>query len=145
MRGVGHEDIAGLEVVFVQLHLIPHSATYSTSGILNSTNRMCTHKLIEPRWIGIKGAFATRSPSGAKRAQEKSSRSLIFVLIAVCCRDLPIASATLMNRLAKSVSRMGSGPPSDFSEAMPGKILDEVEEVRCAVMNTSMGMTQMIA
>lgn len=58
----------------------------------------------------MKGAFATKSPSGANKAQEKSRRSLIFVLIAVCWRDRPIASATLMKRLAKSVKRIGSGP-----------------------------------
>lgn len=34
----------------------------------------------------------------------------MFVLIDVCCKDRPIASATLMKRLANSVSRMGSGP-----------------------------------
>ena len=67
-----------------------------------------THKLIEPKWIGINGALATKSPSGANRAHEKSSRSLMFVLIAVCCNDLPIASATLMNLFAKSVRRIGS-------------------------------------
>lgn len=58
----------------------------------------------------MNGAFATRSPSGANSAHEKSSRSLMFVLIAVCCNERPIASATLMKRFAKSVSRMGSGP-----------------------------------
>ena len=58
----------------------------------------------------MKGAFATRSPSGAKSAHEKSRRSLILVLIEVCWRDRPIASATLINLLAKSVSRIGSGP-----------------------------------
>ena len=60
----------------------------------------------------MNGAFATRSPSGANNAHEKSSRSLMFVLIAVCCRERPIASATLMKRFANSVSRMGSGPLS---------------------------------
>lgn len=69
-----------------------------------------TDKLIDPRWIGMNGAFATRSPSGANRAQEKSRRSLMLVLIEVCCKDRPIASATLMKRLANSVSKMGSGP-----------------------------------
>lgn len=58
----------------------------------------------------MKGAFATKSPSGAKSAQEKSKRSFMLVLIEVCCKDLPIASATLIKRFAKSVSRMGSGP-----------------------------------
>jgi len=62
----------------------------------------------------MKGAFATRSPSGANRAQEKSRRSLILVLMAVCCRDLPMASATLMNRFANRVSRIGSGPLGRF-------------------------------
>jgi len=69
-----------------------------------------TYKLMEPRCIGIKGALATRSPSGANSAQEKSRRSLMLVLIEVCCNERPIASATLMKRLAKSVSRIGSGP-----------------------------------
>lgn len=69
-----------------------------------------TYKLIDPRWIGMKGAFATRSPSGAKSAHEKSSLSLMLVLMDVCWSDLPIASATLMKRLANSVRRMGSGP-----------------------------------
>lgn len=69
-----------------------------------------TNKLIDPKWIGINGAFATKSPSGENKAQEKSRRSLMLVLIEVCCNDRPIASAILMNRLAKSVSKMGSGP-----------------------------------
>ncbi len=69
-----------------------------------------THKLMDPRWIGIKGALATRSPSGANKAHEKSKRSLMFVLMDVCCNERPIASATLMKRFAKSVSRIGSDP-----------------------------------
>jgi hypothetical protein len=64
---------------------------------------------MDPKWMGIKGALATKSPSGAKRAQEKSKRSLIFVEMLVCWSDLPIASATLMKRLAKRVRRIGSG------------------------------------
>jgi hypothetical protein len=66
----------------------------------------------------MKGAFATKSPSGAKSAQEKSKRSFMLVLIEVCCKDLPIASATLINRFAKSVSRMGSGPLDGLVIAM---------------------------
>ena len=58
----------------------------------------------------MNGAFATRSPSGANNAQEKSSLSLMLVLIEVCCRDRPMASATLINLLAKRVRRMGSSP-----------------------------------
>lgn len=58
--------------------------------------------------MGIKGAFATKSPSGANIAQEKSKRSLIFVDIDVCRNDRPIASAMLMKRLAKSARRIGS-------------------------------------
>ncbi len=37
-----------------------------------------TLSLIEPRWTGTCGAFATRSPSPSKIAQEKSKRSLMF-------------------------------------------------------------------
>jgi hypothetical protein len=65
---------------------------------------------MDPKCIGMKGALATRSPSGANKAHEKSSRSLMFVLIEVCCSERPIASATLIKRFAKSVSRIGSGP-----------------------------------
>lgn len=60
--------------------------------------------------MGMNGALATRSPSGANSAHEKSSLSLIFVLIEVCCNDRPMASATLINRLANSVKVIGSGP-----------------------------------
>lgn len=83
--------------------------------------------------MGMNGAFATRSPSGANKAQEKSSRSLIFVLIEVCCKDRPIASATLMKRFANSVSNIGSGPllgvlvcepgVSDISREIVGEML----------------------
>jgi hypothetical protein len=34
----------------------------------------------------------------------------MFVLIEVCCNERPIASATLIKRFAKSVSKIGSGP-----------------------------------
>ena len=85
---------------------------------MDAASALKTHKLIDPRWIGMNGAFATKSPSGAKRAQEKSRRSFILVLIDVCCKDLPIASATLMNRFAKSVSKMGSGPLEGLVIAM---------------------------
>ena len=88
--------------------------------------------------MGINGAFATRSPSGANKAQEKSSRSLIFVLIEVCCKDRPIASATLMKRFAKSVSNIGSGPllgvlvrevgVSDISREIIGRTLSVEED-----------------
>lgn len=77
---------------------------------LRCTKPDSTHKLMAPRWMGMNGALATRSPSGANRAQEKSSLSLMFVLIEVCWSERPIASATLMNRFAKRVSRIGSGP-----------------------------------
>ena len=59
--------------------------------------------------MGMNGAFAIKSPSGPNSAHEKSSRSLILVLMDVCWRLRPIASATLMNRFAKSVNKMGSG------------------------------------
>lgn len=79
-------------------------------SVRGSVRDNTTNKLIDPRWIGINGAFATKSPSGENKAQEKSRRSLMLVLIEVCCNDRPIASAILMKRLAKSVSKMGSGP-----------------------------------
>ena len=91
-------------------HLILDSADRDVRGMQGFFGRNTRYKLIDPRWIGIKGAFATRSPSGAKSAHEKSSRSLMLVLMDVCWSDLPIASATLMKRLANSVRRMGSGP-----------------------------------
>ena len=71
----------------------------------------------------MNGALATRSPSGAKRAQEKSSRALILVLMAVCWSDLPIASATLMKRLANRVRRIGSGPAL---EPVVGSVVDMI-------------------
>ena len=88
----------------------PHWSDQSIWNRKQRSWRMNTYKLMEPRWIGIKGALATRSPSGANSAQEKSRRSLMLVLIEVCCKERPIASATLMKRLAKRVSRIGSGP-----------------------------------
>ena len=87
------------------------------------------HKLIEPRWMGIKGAFATKSPSGANRAHEKSRRSLILVLMDVCCRDRPIASATLINLFAKSVSRMGSGPLAGLLREIGVSVIPKVSLV----------------
>lgn len=94
-----------------------------------------TAKDMLPRWIGMNGAFATRSPSGANSAHEKSSRScvgwygqrvvaagngaaeraLMLVEMAVCCKVRPMASATDMNRFAKSVSRIGSAELSRAS------------------------------
>ena len=64
--------------------------------------------LIEPRWIGICGAFATSIPSGSKIAQEKSSRSLMLTEYAVFSRVRPICSAIDMNRLLKTSSITGS-------------------------------------
>lgn len=52
--------------------------------------------------------LAMRSPLGANKAQEKSSLSLMLVETLVFCSATPIASATLMKRLAKSERRMGS-------------------------------------
>ena len=52
---------------------------------------------IAPRWTGTWGAFATRSPAGLNRAQEKSSRSLMFTLMLVRCSIRPICSAIPMN------------------------------------------------
>lgn len=93
----------------MKFHLMLHGAA---GGYLWDQGKFVSesHKLIAPKWIGMNGAFATKSPSGPNSAHEKSSRSLILVLIEVCWRLRPMASATLMNRLAKSVNRIGSGP-----------------------------------
>ena len=71
----------------------------------------------------MKGALATRSPSGANKAHEKSRRSLIFVLIEVCWSERPIASATLIKRFAKSVSKIGSGPSEELDMIVVAPIL----------------------
>jgi hypothetical protein len=98
----------------MQLHLVLDCATRDILVSLRVTKlrltRRKSHKLIDPRWIGMNGALATKSPSGANKAQEKSNLSLMFVLMEVCWRERPIASATLMKRLAKRVSKIGSGP-----------------------------------
>ena len=54
------------------------------------------------------GALATRLPSAANTAQEKSSRSLMLTEYAVFCSDTPICSAIDMNRLLKTSSITGS-------------------------------------
>jgi hypothetical protein len=53
-------------------------------------------------------ALTTSPPSGANSAQEKSSRSLMFVLTAVRCNVRPICSAMPMNRLLKIERFTGS-------------------------------------
>jgi len=72
--------------------------------------------LIDPRCTGRCGAFATRLPSGAKIAQEKSNLSLIFVLTAVLWSDLPIYSAIPMNRLLYIANSTGSQMIYRFTE-----------------------------
>jgi hypothetical protein len=54
-----------------------------------------------PRWTGICGALDTSPPSGPNSAQEKSSRSLMFVDIDVRCKIRPICSAIDMKRCEK--------------------------------------------
>mmetsp|Transcript_856 Transcript_856/g.2500 ORF Transcript_856/g.2500 Transcript_856/m.2500 type:complete len:288 (+) Transcript_856:1618-2481(+) len=61
-----------------------------------------------PRWTGTWGAFATRPPSAAKRAHEKSRRSLMFTELAVRWRVRPICSAIDMKRWPKTPSKAGS-------------------------------------
>lgn len=53
----------------------------------------CTVSCMAPRCTGMWGALETRPPSGPKRAQEKSRRSLMLVEMAVRCRMRPICSA----------------------------------------------------
>lgn len=59
-------------------------------GTLRTWN--CTVSCMAPKCTGIWGAFETRPPSGPKRAQEKSRRSLMLVEMAVRCRIRPICS-----------------------------------------------------
>ena len=54
------------------------------------------------------GALATKSPSLSKRAQEKSSLSLIFTEELVFCNVIPICSAIDLNRLLNISSITGS-------------------------------------
>jgi hypothetical protein len=109
-RGVGHQHIPFLQVLTMQIHLVL-DRTFRSRNQPNIFNLFLrTYKLMDPKWIGIYGAFATKSPSGPNNAHEKSSRSLMLVLIEVCCNDRPIASATLINRFANKVKRIGSGP-----------------------------------
>ena len=55
------------------------------------------------------GAFATSPPSGSKRAQEKSSRSLTLVDTAVLFSISPISAAIPEKRLVKSSRTTASG------------------------------------
>ena len=61
----------------------------------------------------------------------------MFVLIDVCCNERPIASATLINRLAKSVSNMGSGPSDVDATGVVGiRVVlrsRKVEKVMCGI------------
>lgn len=52
----------------------------------------CTVSCMAPRCTGMWGALETSPPSGPKRAQEKSRRSLMLVEMAVRCRMRPICS-----------------------------------------------------
>lgn len=113
---VGHQNISLFQFTAIQLQLIFNSTDADVSITLS--RQTATHKLIEPRWMGMYGKFATRSPSGANKAQEKSSLSLIFVLMAVFWRLLPIASATDMKRLENRVRMIGSGPFGYFAPGL---------------------------
>uniref|UniRef100_A0A6B0UJ01 Putative secreted protein n=1 Tax=Ixodes ricinus TaxID=34613 RepID=A0A6B0UJ01_IXORI len=77
----------------------------------------CTASCMAPRWTGMCGALHTRPPSGPNKAHEKSSRSLMFVEMAVLCKILPICSAMLMNRCEKSDRRTASSSRPIFSRA----------------------------
>ena len=82
----------------------------SPGFILPAFSRMTVRmlSLIEPRWMGMCGAFATSMPSGSKIAQEKSSRSLMLTEYAVFSSVRPICSAIDMNLLLKTSSITGS-------------------------------------
>lgn len=64
---------------------------------------------IDPRWTGRCGALANNLPFQSKIPQEKSSLSLIFVLIDIFCNTLPIYSAIDISRVEYRVSLIGSG------------------------------------
>mmetsp|Transcript_21808 Transcript_21808/g.51221 ORF Transcript_21808/g.51221 Transcript_21808/m.51221 type:complete len:214 (-) Transcript_21808:691-1332(-) len=106
---------------------------------------------IDPRCTGTCGALATRPPVGSNNAQLKSSRSLMFVLIAVRCRVRPICSAIDMNRCPNTLSAMGSavfdsrlfaGPASGSS---PTVISMSESAVRRAVQKGSTTMVQSLS
>ena len=63
---------------------------------------------MDPRWTGKCGALATKEPSGANRAQEKSNLSLILVEQEVFYKVLPIYSAIDINLFPKIESNIGS-------------------------------------
>ena len=82
----------------------PHSLV--VIGVTPVVYLKCVWKMsgkanLKPKWTGMCGALDTRPPSGPKRAQLKSRRSLILVEIAVRCRTRPICSAIDINRWPK--------------------------------------------
>ena len=86
-------------------------STYTCPGLIRPALRRSTIRMlspIDPKWTGMCGALAIRLPSASKRAQEKSSRSLMLTEWAVLRRRSPICSATDMKRLLKISSSTGS-------------------------------------
>ncbi len=84
---------------------------YTSPGRIVPSLRSSTSLMdspMEPRWTGMCGALAIRLPSASKRAQEKSSRSLMLTEWAVFSRRTPICSAMDMKRLLKTSSMTGS-------------------------------------
>lgn len=69
-RRIGHDDITVLQLFPEQVHLVLDGANIGLSGKSPQDHNSGTDKLIDPKWIGINGALATKSPSGAKSAHE---------------------------------------------------------------------------
>lgn len=82
----------------------------------------CTVSCMAPRCTGMWGALETSPPSGPKRAQEKSRRSLMLVEMAVRCRMRPICSGGTSDGAAGPTSPtapppVGAAGPTSLSQA----------------------------
>jgi len=113
---VGHEHVALPQVPSAHLHLVPHRvlsrarrASRPAARDVSETCLICPLSVASLRWLGARarararacidprctgmwGALATRPPPASKSAHEKSSRSLMLVLIEVRCARSPHVS-----------------------------------------------------
>ena len=104
-----------------------------------------TLSLIEPRWMGMCGAFATSMPSGSKIAQEKSSRSLMLTEYAVFSSVSPICSAIDMNRLLKTSSITGSQSVPTADSRASGTTRSRIRSPLGAMSARQPGSTTVVA
>ena len=114
MHGRDHRDIG--QVRTTAKRIVRHKYISRADARLSSIRHL-TVSLIAPRWTGMCGALTTRSPSGVKSAQLKSSRSLTFTLLDVLRSVIPIFSAIPANWLLNSSSSTGSGCSIVWSSA----------------------------